>query len=115
MSGLSPKCFCELAPDPAILCRWSKSHDLMVQGGLTLEMICKSVAKANTQLRDGALPFFQLLEVLAQAPIPCHWLFSLAQDLPLDRCSCICSFRCSYHYSDIRPCSCHCRSIAFRC
>ena len=43
--------------------RWEKTHGLLVEGGLTLYDIRKSVANARMEFRDGVVELFDLLEV----------------------------------------------------
>nr|GMD54498.1 alpha-glucosidase-like [Ipomoea batatas] len=41
---------------------WGKTHDLLIEGGLTYDAIRNSVANANIAFRDGVVEFFELLE-----------------------------------------------------
>ena len=44
-------------------CRWEKTHSLLIEGGLTLDAIKKSVDGATIAFRDGVVELFEFLEV----------------------------------------------------
>lgn len=43
--------------------RWSKTHDLLIEGGLTYDAIKQSVASSSIAFRDGVVELFEFLEV----------------------------------------------------
>lgn len=43
--------------------RWSKTHNLLVEGGLTYDAIKQSVADSSIAFRDGVVELFEFLEV----------------------------------------------------
>jgi len=43
--------------------RWEKTHGLLIEGGLTLEAITKSVSDAAIAFREGVVELFEYLEV----------------------------------------------------
>ena len=43
--------------------RWSKTHDLLIEGGLTYDAIKDSVANSSIAFRDGVAELFEFLEV----------------------------------------------------
>lgn len=43
--------------------RWEKTHGLLIEGGLTLEAITKSVSDATIAFREGVVELFEYLEV----------------------------------------------------
>jgi len=42
---------------------WEKTHGLLIEGGLTLEDITKSVSDAAIAFREGVVELFEYLEV----------------------------------------------------
>lgn len=43
--------------------RWSKTHDLLIEGGLTYDAIKNSVANSSIAFREGVTELFEFLEV----------------------------------------------------
>lgn len=43
--------------------RWSKTHELLIEGGLTYDAIKKSVANSSIAFREGVTELFEFLEV----------------------------------------------------
>lgn len=43
--------------------RWSKTHNLLIEGGLTFDAIKDSVANSSIAFRDGVAELFEFLEV----------------------------------------------------
>lgn len=46
-----------------MLQRWSKTHDLLIEGGLTYDAIKKSVENSSIAFREGVVELFEFLEV----------------------------------------------------
>lgn len=51
--------------------RWSKTHELLIEGGLTYEAIKKSVANSSIAFREGVTELFEFLEVKRNAIMFC--------------------------------------------
>lgn len=49
--------------DCMYICRWEKTHGLLVEGGLNFDAIKSSVIKSRIAFRDGVTELFELLEV----------------------------------------------------
>jgi len=43
--------------------RWGKTHELLIEGGLTYDAIKKSVANSSIAFREGVSELFEFLEV----------------------------------------------------
>lgn len=56
-------CFCNLQLALPYICRWGKTHALLIEGGLNYGAIKSSVAQSRIAFRDGVTELFELLEV----------------------------------------------------